>query len=105
MSSGPVALLGFRFFSSFLTLFGCTFISGASGKLLVPRSGKVLVSSMVKADKNCPFRISDLVLASLWVYNIPSFFSGATPELSHFVSLTKEECFLQLDSSLTISQT
>ena len=48
----------------------------------------VLVTSMVKADKNCPFRISDWVLASLWV--IPSFFSGATPELSHFLSLTKE---------------
>ena len=58
-----------------------------------------VVSSMVKADKNWPFRISDLVVASLWV--VPSFFRGATPELSHFFSLTKEKSFLQLDLSLT----
>ena len=62
-----------------------------------------VVSSMVKANKNWPFGISDLVVASLWV--VPSFFSGAKPELSHFLSLTKEKSFLQLDLSLTISLT
>ena len=58
---------------------------------------------MVKADKYGPFKISDLVVASLWV--VPSFLSGAMPELSDFLSLTKEYSFLQFDASLAISQT
>ena len=41
-----------------------------------------VVSSMVKADKNWPFRIFDFVVASLWV--VPSFFSG--PRLSCRIS-------------------
>ena len=58
---------------------------------------------MVKADKNWSFKISALVVASLWV--VLSFLSGTMPELSHFLSLTKEYNFLQFDASLTISQT
>ena len=89
-----MALCDFRSLNSFLTSFGLTCISGASAELLVPRSRKQLVSSVVKADRNWPFKISDLVLASLWV--IPSFFRGAMPELSHFLSLTKEYKFCNL---------
>jgi hypothetical protein len=56
--SGPVALCGLRLRSSFRTPSFPIIIFGASGVLLVPKFGMVLVFSLVKTEENCSFKSS-----------------------------------------------
>jgi len=56
----------------------------------------------VNTDENWSFSISALVAGSTWL--APSRFSGATPELSHFLDFTNVNRFLDL-SSVTMSLT
>ena len=67
---------------------------GASGVLLVPRFGIGESPSSVNTDENWLLRTSAFPLASPTV--LPSFFSDATPELSHFLFLTNEYSFFLL---------
>ena len=76
---------------------------GASGVLLTPISGSVESSSFVKTDENRLLRTFAFPLASLTVWQ--SFLSDASPELSHFLLLTKEYSFFLLPSPLTIMLT
>ena len=92
MSSGPVALLGFRCWRRFCTpsvLMVILFISGVG---LIPRSGRLSMSSSVKTEANCWLRMFAFVVAS-WCRN-PSRLSGATFVLSHLVDLMKLKNFL-----------
>eukprot|EP00745_Piridium_sociabile_P038010 TRINITY_DN69357_c0_g1_i9.p1 TRINITY_DN69357_c0_g1~~TRINITY_DN69357_c0_g1_i9.p1 ORF type:complete len:148 (+),score=8.49 TRINITY_DN69357_c0_g1_i9:196-639(+) len=57
-SSGPVALSICRFFRSLRTPSSPTWMSSIAGKGLSPLSGMRDVSSVVKAVRNCSFKIS-----------------------------------------------
>lgn len=70
--SGPVALCGLRVSSSFRTPSFPTIIFDASGVLLVPTFGMVLLFSLVKTEDNCSFKSSVFSDASAYVF--PSFF-------------------------------
>ena len=83
--SGPLALCGFYLRSSFFTPFTCMLRGGAEFTVLFPMVGIKVQSSLVKALTNCSFKISTWSVGSEQL--MPSFFSGATPELPHFISL------------------
>ena len=82
ISSGRWALWGLRPRKSFITPFLPAWILGTSGVLLVPRSGSGESPPSVNTDENWLLRTSAFPLASTTV--LLSFFSDATPELSHF---------------------
>ena len=68
--SGPVALCGLRLRSSFRTPSFPTIIFGASGVLLMPKFGMVLVPfSLVKTEENCSFKSSAFSDASACLWN------------------------------------
>ena len=64
ISSGPLALCGFKPSSIFLSQLFCIVSGGASVSRLFPMEGMDLQSSLVKAEANWLFRISALSLAS-----------------------------------------
>ena len=66
----------------------------------MPRFGIGESPSSVNTDENWLLRTSAFSLASQTV--LPSFFSDATPELSHFLFLTNEYSFFLLPLSLTM---
>ena len=94
IASGPVALWGLTASMSFLTPVPHTVISGKTLYLLVPRFGILLLPPFVKTDENWVLNISALVWLSLWTK--PFFLSGATPLLSFFLLLTKDQNFFRL---------
>ena len=57
MSSGPVALLGFRCWRRFCTPSVLMVIFFISGVGLIPRSGRLSMSSSVKTEANCWLRM------------------------------------------------
>ena len=64
ISSGPLALCGFKPSSIFLTPLFCITSGGASVSRPFPMEGMLLQCSLVKAEANWLFRISALSLAS-----------------------------------------
>ena len=64
ISSGPLALCGFKPSSIFLIPLSCIISGGALDFRLFPMEGMLLLSSLVKTDANWSFRISALSLAS-----------------------------------------
>ena len=87
MLSGPVALWGLMSFKSLRTPLVLTFMGGALGVQLFPRSGSSDTSSWMKTELNC----SPMMLALLTLSKkvSPSFFKGATPVLSFLRDLMK----------------
>ena len=84
---GRLALLVCRFLSNFSTPSVDMVSWSISGCLLLKSSGSVVfVSSFVKTEKNCWFKISAFVALS-WC-RIPFFSSGAIPTLSVRRALT-----------------
>ena len=64
ISSGPLALCGFKPSSIFLTQLFCITSGRAWVSRLLPMEGMLLQSSLVKAEANWFFSISALSLAS-----------------------------------------
>ena len=65
MLSGLDAFRGFSFFRSFKTPMLLTWISGIDWYGLGSGSGKFLMSSVVKTEQKCSFRMFALVLLSI----------------------------------------
>jgi hypothetical protein len=66
-----------------------------SGVGLIPRSGRLSMSSSVKTEANCWLRMFAFVVVS-WCRN-PSRLSGATFVLSHLVDLMKLKSLCSLE--------
>ena len=92
MSSGPVALLGFRCWRRFCAPSVLMVILFISGVELIPSSGRLSMSSSVQIEANCWLRMFAFVVVS-WCRNL-SRLSGATFVLSHLVDLMKLKNFL-----------
>ena len=92
-ASGPVALWGLTASRRFLTPVSHTVISGKTLYLQVSRFGTLILPPFVKTDENWVLRISALVWLSLWT--MPFFLSGATPLLSFFLLLMKDQNFFR----------
>ena len=96
--SGPVALNGFKFLSSLVTLLLLILMLLTEGWELGPKLGMAESSSLVKTDVNCLFSTLAFCLGSVWM--MPFSFSGATPSWSHRLDLTSATSFLLPPGSL-----
>lgn len=101
MASGPVALCALRLLNSLWTPRGLMTMLSIVENGLGPLSGVWLVSSEVKTDLNCSFRMLALDCGSL-VISPSEFRNGATPEASCFLLFINDQNFLGFSEALGV---
>ena len=101
IASGPVALCAIRLFNSLRTPRGLMTMLSIVENGLGPLSRVWLVSSVVKMDLNCLFKMLALDCGSL-VISPSEFRNGATPETSCLLLFINDQNFLGFSEALGV---